>query len=326
MERPPTHKSGDISRRTALRAALSVMAVGFPAGAKAKEGGVYFVPSGRIGFKRPAEIAPWSNVWALLSTDHTFQVRITEVLRHGPYNEAYLWDKDYRSELIPTNLEVPGVDVRCFRDKRYEPSNDYSAQSIALRDSEWIGNLDVSTNNWSGSFSSPAGQIARWRTLADSILASIVVRPMLPAKAALAELFADLDIEGLNPRFIGESLILSLNPEGWKVEHPIIRIEGLPFIAPGRSAEDRAAVISEIYDIARRDPSCRPIDGAQTRGLISPERESILDTFITDSEAYSKTRHVRLSAWYKAEERVALLDALRRVHQSLVMHDWPDDV
>lgn len=132
------------------RGRLTLMTAGFPVGARAKENGVYFVPSGRIGFKQPAEIAPWSNVWALLSTDHTFDVRITETPRLGPDSDGYLWDKDDRSELIPTDLKVPGFEIRCFRDKQYDPSIDYSAQSVVLRDGEWMGNIKVSTGNLGG--------------------------------------------------------------------------------------------------------------------------------------------------------------------------------
>jgi hypothetical protein len=70
---------------------------------------MYFVPSGRVGFKRPNGIAPWSNVWALSSTDHTFDVRITQMPRLDPDSDSYLWDKDDRSELIQTDIKCQGL-------------------------------------------------------------------------------------------------------------------------------------------------------------------------------------------------------------------------
>lgn len=174
----------------------------------------------------------------------------------------------------------------------------------------------------------PGGQIARWSAFTESILASIVVRPKLPVKAAFAELLASLDTEGLNPRFAGEELILSLytprdNLESWGANHPVIRVTGLPFIPPGLSDEDRASVASESYDIMRQAPGYQSIDDAPTHGLIAPELESIPGYFARRIHAYSKTRQVELTAYYQAEERAALFEALRRAHQNLIMHDWP---
>ena len=289
---------------------------------------MYFVPSGRVGFKRPNEIAPWSNVWALLSADHTFDVRITEMPRLDPDSDSYLWDKDDRSELIQTDIKVPGFEIRRFRDKRYDPSVDYSAQSVILRDREWMGNIEVSTGNLGSPISVPGGQIARWRAIAEGVLSSIVVRPALPVKAALDELHASLDTEGLNPRFAGEKLILSLytprnNLESWGANHPVIRVEGLPFIPPGLTTDDRASLASESFDIMRQDPGYQPIDDAPTRGLISPELEYIPGFFSREIQAYSKTRQVKLTAFYKAEERAVLVEAFRHAHRNFVINEWP---
>ncbi len=170
----------------------------------------YFVPGGRIGFEKPSEIYVLNNSWTLLSSDHTLMVDVHETIRLGAYNDAYTWDKDERSRRVESDLTLPGFELRKFTDLRYGADPNYICETIVVRDQTWMGEIVVTTGDHGGRTKHPGGQAARWSPLIAKLFASIQVRPQLPVVDALGELGIGLDVSGLNPRLIGNKLILSL--------------------------------------------------------------------------------------------------------------------
>ena len=286
----------------------------------------FFVPGGRIGFAKPEEVNAWANSWILLSRDHTFSVTVREILRLGPYADSSMWDKDDRSQQIDTSLSLPGFEVRRFRDLRYEPSLDHAAQSIVLRDADWIGEVDVSNGNHGKPTELP-GQNARWQFVVEQVLNSIVVRPRLPVAGALAELRVGLDTTGLNPRLVGENLILSLYTpknasEAWGANHATIRTSSLTLIPFARGdAGDRIG--DEISALARGIPGSRVLESAFCKGLLLPENRIAGQTFATAIYVYGRARSTTLTAFYNEAERGPLVEALHRVFQSIELRDLP---
>lgn len=287
--------------------------------------GAYFVPGGRIGLRKPPEIDAWSNRWTLLSKDHTLSVAIREALRLGPDHDAFMWDKDARSQRVGTSFALPGYEVRRFRDLRYGSSIDYASDAIVMRDSDWIGEVQASNSDLGSPIKRLGGQNARWQTLREQILSSIVVRPRPPISDALAELRVELDANGINPRMVGETLILSLYAprgavEAWGANESTIRIVGLPLTMPGLP-DEREKAMNEMFSIARTMPDVKVIKSPHCRGVVSPERRIVDETFGATIEAYGRTRTVKLQAIYKGSDRAPILAAMERVFQSMRLMD-----
>ena len=110
-------------------------------------GSMYFVPGGRIGFEKPDDIDVWSNRWILLSQDHTLAVHVREDLWLGVDHGSYLWDKHERSQRVATSLALEGAEARRFRSLAYDPSPNYAAESVVVRDSDWVGEVEVTTGD-----------------------------------------------------------------------------------------------------------------------------------------------------------------------------------
>ena len=316
------------SRRTVL-AGLAGGAAGCalirPAGAERR----YVVPSGRIVIAWPETIAPWSNRWSLLSTDHTFRVDLREHLWFPSAGSQVLWDKDDRMRPIAAGLDLPGFEVRRFRDLRYGASADYAAESIVLTDRDWIGEVDVSNSTLGGPQSVPGGQNRRWRATLEQVLASVSVRPRPPVDQALAEFGAGLEADGLHPRFVGEQLLLSPvaprdSRERWGVGLSAIRVAGLPLIAPGQTNAERARLVDELHAIAAKMPGIRPIEAGPLRGLVSRELQFAAGHYSTEIQAFGHARMATLTAFHRADDRRALVEALHRAFAGLRLADWPE--
>lgn len=289
----------------------------------------YIVPSGRITMTWPETIAPWSNRWSLLSTDHTFRVDIREHMWFPSESSQVLWDKDDRMKQIPAGLDVPGFEVRRFHDLRYGANVDYAGETVVLTDRDWIGEVDVSNSTLGSPHSVPGGQNKRWRATLEQVLGSVNVRPRLPADQALAELGASLDADGLNPRFVGEQLLLSpVAPRGsrerWGVGLSVIRVTGLPFIAPGRTNAERAGLIDELYEIAAKTPGVRPVKAGLLRGLVARELQFAPGHYSTEIQVFGHARMANLVAFHRADDRQVLVDALHRAFAGLKLDDWPE--
>jgi hypothetical protein len=255
---------------------------------------MYFVPGGRIGFKKPDEIQVWSNRWILLSRDHTFSAQVRETVRLNAEFDGYMWDKDDRAQRIPTSFAQDGFEVRRFRDLRYDPSPDYASESMVLRDAHWMGEVQVSNHRLG--LDHPGGQNARWKTTMDDILNSIVVRPQPTVADALAELRLSLDTIGLNPRLIGEELILSLYTprNGWEARggganHFLIRTSALMLAPLGDTFAEREQFIEEQFAIHKETAGGRVLTSASGRGILADELKLMPGLFSTTLTAFGRT-------------------------------------
>ncbi|MEO9340988.1 hypothetical protein ABFT80_26665 [Mesorhizobium sp. SB112] len=292
----------------------------------AKDRPVYFVPAGRIGIRAPDELRPGPNRWSLLSSDHTMTVRVHEALRFGVEHDAHLWDKDDRSARVAPAPVIAGFEVRRFNDLRYGESPDYADETVVLRDDWWIGEVEASNSDHGGVSSHPGGQNARWASLREEILNAIVVRPRPAVADALAEIRVDLDVDGLNPRFIGQELVLSLyRPDdalaAWGSGYPVIRVSGFTTGLPVQAQLDEM-LIDEQFAIASRLPHYRMLTSLSGRGLISDELAIIPGQYATKLTAFGRTRTLELTAHYDDANRKPLLAALQRLFRSMTVHGW----
>ncbi len=284
---------------------------------------LYFVPGGRIGFKRSASLIPAGTSWRLASSDGTFIVGITETLRIREATDSYLWDKDERSAGIDSNFNLPGFEHRLFRDLRYDGSDDYSDISLVVRDLHWMGQLSVQTRDSSGRVLAPGGQIARWQGAMDELLGSVIIRDQLPVVAALAEFGVSIDLEGLHPRLAGDKLIMSLskpsNPtEAWGTRISIITIGKLSVLWTDASGKEEAKVDKTIKLMGSGDGEI--LAPNHCRGVRRPERKSDVPVdpiFSTRIHAFGRVHSLDIDAAYSAQDREPMLQALERVYRSL---------
>jgi hypothetical protein len=288
---------------------------------------MYFVPSGRIGFKKPDEIDFWSNRWILLSRDHTLMVQIRETLRVDDAYDSPMWDKDEQSRRISTSLNANGLDLRRFRMLAYDQSPDYADETLVLRDAEWMGEVEVSNGNHGGHSRYSGGQNARWRMTRDQILDSIVVRPRLAINDALRELCISLDTAGLNPRLIGETLVLGLHApkdphEARGTGGSIISTDSLTLVPPEGASAEIEEINNEYIESLKLADGAREMTSASGRGVLLRESQILQNYYSTNLHAFGHTRRVKLTAFYDDEDRKLTLDALERVFQSLKLHDW----
>jgi hypothetical protein len=284
---------------------------------------LYFVPGGRIGFRRPASLIPAGASWRLASADGTFITKITETLRLGEATDSYLWDKDERSARISSDLSLPGFEHRLFRDLRYGPSDDYADISLVVRDDCWMGQLSLATHSHGGRVLVPEGQIARWQQTLSEILESVAIRDPLPPEAALAEFGIRIDLEGLHPRLAGDKLIMSLSKpsspaEAWGTGISKITICKLAELWTDSSGKEEAAAGKAIKRMVRGDGEL--LAPGHCRGVKRPERESsvpVHPVFSTRIHAFGRVRSLDIDAGYGAHDREPMLRALDRVFRSL---------
>jgi hypothetical protein len=286
---------------------------------------MYFVPGGRIGFRKPEGVDVWSNRWILLSRDHTFRVEVYETLRVSPEYDSRRWDKDSRSQRIAATLALDGFEARRFRYLAYGPSPDYAEETVVLRDAHWMGEVQVG-NNSLGLITHPGGQNARWRGAMDAILGSIVVRPQPAIADALGELGISLDPTGLHPRMVGDHLILSLDAPRNGLEalgdgHGVIRMGSLTLMPPGTTTAEREQHIDEDFSIWKDKRGIQVLVSPSCQGIVLKESEFLPGHFATTLYAYGRTRHLEFTASYDRKNRGRTIDALHRVFQSLTFHD-----
>jgi hypothetical protein len=317
-----------VTRRDVVAAAAATMAFGVPIRARGAEGSVgamYFVPGGRIGFARSAEVKPWTSSWHLLSPDQTLKVGVSEALRIDPTWDDRMWAQDSRQGLVASGSVSPDLEYRRFRDQRYGSDANYGADTCVFRDDRWIGQIQVSTGTLgSPLLSIPGGQIARWRPVIDAILASLTVRSPPPVSQALDEYRVRLTVEGLNPRLVGDHLILSLAPpnspfDASGVTGSHIFVEMLSALSLGRP-EELADATNAAFNIYRGLAGSRVVSGVYCRGVVLRENK-VTDTFATTLMAFGRTRQLKLTAFYDDPEREHILRALENVLSSL---DLPD--
>lgn len=285
---------------------------------------MYFVPGGRIGFQRPPILAPLASSWHLLSSDQTFQVDVMEALRINADWDDRFWQPD-RYDLVRSGFLSPGVEHRHFRDRRYRDDANYSTVTHVLRDDHWIGQIKVSTSTLGSSFlSTPGGQVARWQGVIDELTASLNVRPSPSPSEALSELRVYLTPEGLNPRLVGDQLILSLVPPATPQESSGIRgshillskLSALPLGHP----DEREQNTNHAFAIYQESPGNRVIIGSHCRGVVLPENRRS-DPFSTTVMAFGRTRELKLTAFYNGDDRGPMLQALEGVVLSLSLPD-----
>jgi hypothetical protein len=317
------------SRRSVLMALAGAAAMApLPIRAQQNSNGgssMYFVPGGRIGFRKPEGVDVWSNRWILPSKDHTFRVEVHETLRVSPEYDSRRWDKDSRSQRIAATLALDGFEARRFRYLASDPSPDYAKETVVLRDARWMGEVQVS-NNSLGLITHPGGQNARWRGAMDAILGSIVVRPQPAIADALGELGISLDTTGLHPRMVGERLILSLDAPRNGLEalgdgYGVIRTGSLTLMPPGATTAEREQHIDEDLSISKKERGIQVLVSPSCQGIVLKESEFLPGHFATTLHAYGRTRHLKFTASYDRKNRGRTLDALHRVFQSLTLHD-----
>lgn len=293
---------------------------------------MYFVPGGRIGIRKPQEIDVWSNSCTLLSADHTLMVDVHETIRLSPQDDAHIWAKDQwgpvkQSERVATGLVLPGFEVRRFRDAGYGTDLNYAAEAMVVRDARWMGEVKVTTGNHGGLTKQPGGQVARWLPLMASVFASIQVRPQLPVADALAELGVSVDTSGLNPRLVGNKLILSLYTptsalESWASNRSHISLDDLS-VLPTAPPGDQQTANDELFAISRKTRGSSVIDGRHCKGITQSEMAltGVPDLFSTRIRAFGRKRSQELVALYGAADREPILRALHQAFQSLSLSD-----
>lgn len=316
-----------LTRRTTLQLGASAL-VALNAPAKAEDAPAagsrpYFVPAGRIGFIAPEGIETWTEASRLLSGDHGFSVDVYEQLRLGPDGDDYIWEKDDRSERVEPSIRRDGFEIREFRDLRYGDSKDYSARSIVLRDADWMGQVEASTQNLGLPTSPPEGQIARWRERTETLFASITIRPQPPIVQALAEVGIRLDAPHLHPRITGRNLILSLsspctNGEAWAANGPAIRCASVMTLATGGDNEEWEKLIQDQFEMTREMAGSagvepRSLEGPHVRGVLSAELEFMAGRFSTTLSLFSRHRFLDLTGYYDARSRGPILAAMRSI-------------
>jgi hypothetical protein len=316
-----------LTRRTTLKLGASAF-VALNATARAEDGPAagnkpYFVPAGRIGFIAPEGVETWTEASRLLSGDHGFSLDVYEQLRLGPDADDYIWEKDERSERVETSIRRDGFEIREFRDLRYGDSKDYSTRSIVLRDADWMGQVEASTQNLGLSTSPPEGQIARWRETTEAVFASITIRPQPPIERALAEVGIRLDAPHLHPRITGRNLILSLsaprsNSEAWAANGPAIRCASVMNLAIGGDDEGWEKLIQDQFEMTRemaRRAGVEPhsLEGPHVRGMLSAELEFMEGRFSTTLSLFSRNRFLDFTGYYDAQSRGPILAALRSI-------------
>jgi hypothetical protein len=318
-----------LNRRRALAGLVATLASARSAAVQSPDAAasqIYFVPGGRTGFRRPADMKPLSHSWRLLSRDQTLRIEVREALRIDATWDARMWEQDDQNALVASFDYMPGVEHRHFTDLRYQGSADYAADTLVFRDDSWIGQIKVSVSTLGSRFLSvPGGQIEHWRAVVAAWYDSIRIRPLLPVPEALAELGVRLTLDGLHPRLAGDQLILSLAPPATRLEAAgadgsYILVADLGIIALG-TREDREAATNLAFDIYRKLPGGRVIEGAPCRGVVLAERKPS-DVFATTLMAFGRTRSLKLTAFYDDADRAPILQALERVFGSLSL---PDD-
>lgn len=316
------------SRRSVLMALAGAAAMApLPIRAQQNSNGgssMYFVPGGRIGFRKPEGVDVWSNRWILLSMDHTFSVEVRETLRVSPEYDSRRWDKDNRSQRIATTLALDGFEARRFRYLAYDPDPDYAQETVVLRDAHWMGEVRVG-NKSLGLIKHPDGQNARWRGAMDAILGSIMVRPQPAIADALGELGISLDATGLHPRMVGDHLILSLDAPRNGLEalgdgDGVIHTGSLTLVPLGTTAE-REQFIDSYCSMFKRWADSQVLVSATGRGVLLKEHKNTFGGFLTTLHAFGRTQHMEFVASYNGKQRDRMMSALHRIFQSLTLHD-----
>lgn len=292
---------------------------------------MYFVPGGRIGFLRHPDLHFPFNAWIASSQDHTLRVHVTERIRLSAYFDADLWDKDDRWRRIHETFDLPGYEVRRFKDLRYGDGRNYVAEALVARDDVWMGQIELSTGDHGGLVNHAEGQAARWSSVMQAVLSSMRVRDQLSIEAALGELKIKADLAVLHPRLVGETLILSLDAprtplDSWAANTPNIRLSHLPNLYAFEGMAGKAAArtsIDEAFAQDRQIKGSTVIQGRHCRGVLRQETNfGIPNLFATGINAYGSTRQQELVAMYSSAARKPLLDALHRVFQSLELGEW----
>jgi hypothetical protein len=254
-------------------------------------------------------------------------VEVREALRIDADWDDRMWEPD-RHVLIASGFLPLGIEHRHLRDERYAGDTDYRADTHVFRDDRWIGQIKVSTSTLGSSLSVPGGQIARWQSVIDALLVSLTIRASPPASEALEELRVSLPFDDLNPRFVGDQLILSLAPpttpyEASGVTGSFISLPQLSLLPRGR-AEELEQITNAAFAIYQGMPGARVIAGSHCRAVALRENR-LTDgddaVFATTVMAFGRTRQVKLTAFYHAGDRDRMLDALERVVFSLSLPD-----
>jgi hypothetical protein len=319
------------SRRDILRAMTATLVCGTALPAQAQTSAsalaeLYFVPGGRIGFKRPEALQPGTSTWHLLSPDQTLQVQIAEALRIDAAWDARLWDEGNRRVLVASDFVLPGFEHRHFRGRSDNRHPDYGTDTLVLRDEAWIGQIAVSTSSLGASRPSVAGGLSgHWRPVIDAVLASVRVRGALPVPQALAEHRIGLGVEGLNPRFVGDTLVLRLAPPQTPAEASgttgaHISVPHLSLKPPG-TLERREQAMNLAFEIYRQLPGSRVVAGSSCRGVVRAENRVTDSLFATTIKAFGRTRDLELSAFYTGDDRAPMLQTLERLFASLSLDD-----
>ena len=231
--------------------------------------------------------------------------------------------------LVASGFLSPGIEHRLFRDQRYGDDPDYGAQTHVFRDDRWIGQVKVSSSTLgSPALSVPGGQIGRWRNVTDELVGSLTVRETPSASEALAELRVNLELDGLNPRLVGDQLILSLAPpttpqEASGVRGSYIAMPELSQLPLGSPAE-REKAVNDAFAIYAKIPGSRTVAGRHCRGVA--RRESRLtdgDDAVLASTImiFGRTRQLKMTAFYSDRDRGPMLEAFERVASSLSLPD-----
>jgi hypothetical protein len=317
------------SRRDLAAAIAAIAMSSNTASAQAPEDAavpVQFVPGGRIGFKRFGDVRAHANAWHLLSKDQTLQVQVSEALRIDAIWDARLWEQDDRHALVTSDSPSPGIERRRFHERRYGDDADYGADVDVLRDDGWIGQVRISTSTLgSAGLSVPGGQIARWRATVEALRDSVTVRPPPSAAQALAEHRIALAVEGLNPRFAGDRLVLSLTPPptpahaagvtGAHIDVP--GLARLPFLDPQALVKATAAA----FEAYRGFPGSRVVNGPSCRGVMLRENDVTDTTFGITLMAFGRTRELKLTAFYGRADREPMVKMLEGLIASLALPD-----
>jgi hypothetical protein len=137
-----------------------------------------------------------------------------------------------------------------------------------------------------------------------------------------------LAVEDLNPRLVGDRLILSLAPPKTPQEvsgtnGAYILIPELALLPLGRP-QDLVEAKMAAFEVYRGFPGSRVVVGAQCRGVVLRENklsQTGQPTFATTVMAFGRTRELKLTAFYGRADRDRMVQALERLVASLSLLD-----
>lgn len=289
---------GLLDRRRVLKGAAALLASG--KGASAAMTGLYFTPSGRVGFAVPDGFVPEWSTWRFASPDGAFAVWMSREGRRCEDDHLTDWDNALYSVLGEAPA-IPGFESRWLL-SHYQRDDAKRAELLLLRNAEWRGSLELEM---------PDKPHARTDAFRDGIFGSLGVRAPLTLEQGLAELKAEVDLTGLNATLRPPHILFSPNVSDW--------LDGEPQMDSTWLSLDGLNGLPAKFDW-RELPLVDPktlVRGRHAVAVIQPEEPGARDLFGYGTMIMQGRRTANLSACYEARDREAVRAAVDQVIQTI---------